>query len=138
MEALMNTIVDRKKLFFRIAFLIFFVFLINALAIKFYWYYSIRWFDMPMHFLGGFWVGLALLWFFNVKYIDKNYIYKVILGVLFVGLCWEVFEFFVNNLYFARYPFDIVDTIQDIFFDLFGGFLSLIYFKNRIMRIEKN
>lgn len=134
----MNTIVDRKKLFFRVAFLICFIFLVNVLAIKFYWYYSIKWFDMPMHFLGGFWVGLALLWFFNVKFIDKNYIYKIILGVLFVGLCWEIFEFFVNNLYLARYPFDIVDTIQDVFFDLFGGFLSLIYFKHRIMKIEKN
>lgn len=134
----MNTIVDRKKLFFRVAFLICFIFLINVLAIKFYWYYSIRWFDMPMHFFGGFWVGLVLLWFFNVKTIEKSSILKVLLGVLFVGLCWEVFEFFVNNLYLARYPFDKIDTAQDIFFDLLGGFLSLIYFKNRIMKIEKN
>lgn len=137
MEAPINTIVDRKKLLLRVAFLICFIFLINALAIKFYWYYSIKWFDMPMHFLGGFWVGLAFLWFLNIKSTDKISVYKIILGVLFVGLCWEVFEFFVNNLYLARYPFDKTDTIQDLFFDLFGGFLSVIYFKNRIMGIEK-
>ena len=137
MEALINTVVDRKKLFFRVAFLICFIFLVNVLAIKFYWYYSIRWFDMPMHFLGGFWVGIALLWFFNTKVIEKGSALKIILGVLFIGLSWEVFEFFVNNLYLARYPFDKIDTTQDIFFDLFGGFVSLFYFQKRIIKTEK-
>lgn len=127
---------DRKKLFKHLSYLVFFIFVLNFIANKFYWYYSIWWSDMLMHFLGGFWLGLVCIWLLSfVKIpveIDYYLIFKVFLWVLIVGVLWEVFEFYFIN-YIAQNQFNILDTISDIFFDLSGGMLAIFYFIKRIM-----
>lgn len=87
---------------------------------------------MPMHFLGGVWVAAILLWFFPVTERSKNYFLKVSLGVLFVGLSWEVFEYVFNNV-LAGNVFDPTDTISDVFFDMAGGLSLIWYFSKRIL-----
>lgn len=120
----------RRNFFKKLAYLIITIFAINYIAVKLYWYYSIWWFDMPMHFFGGFWIGLALIWLLSFKYfpiqITPKSIFQVIIGVLIIGVGWEVFEIIVNNLT-ARMPFNTLDTLSDIFFDLAGGTFSLLY-----------
>jgi len=133
---------DRKKLLTYLAFLIFFIFAVNYAAMKFYWYFSIWYFDMPMHFLGGFWVGLALLWFFSLKEFSLperlfgragfKIIFKIILGVFLIGIFWELFEVFVDKT-IAQNSFNLLDTVSDMCFDLAGGGLSIIYFFKRIV-----
>ena len=54
----------RKDFFIRITGLIFVIFFINYLAMTFHWYSSIWWFDMPMHFMGGLWLGLIFILLF--------------------------------------------------------------------------
>lgn len=39
------------------------ILIFQVVAEHFYWYWRIWWFDMPMHFAGGLWVGLSVLWF---------------------------------------------------------------------------
>jgi hypothetical protein len=121
---------DRKRLFKTLAYLIFAIFILNFLASKFYWYSSIWWFDMPMHFLGGFWLGLVYIWFFSRKDIlfspSFAFFGKIILGVLLVGIAWEIFEFyFINQV--AQNSFDLLDTLSDLFFDLSGGLCAILY-----------
>ena len=109
----------------------------NYLALKFYWYSSIWYFDMIMHSLGGFWVGMFFIWFFSIEdlpffsfslaVIDFKLILKTVLFILFIGISWELFEFFVFNQ-LGHDPFNILDTISDLCFDLAGGFLALFYF----------
>ena len=123
---------DRKKLLTYLAFLIFFIFAVNYAAMKFYWYFSIWYFDMPMHFLGGFWLGLALIWLFSVKELSFKIIFKIILGVFLIGIFWELFEVFVDKT-IAQNSFNLLDTVSDMCFDLAGGGLSIIYFFKRIM-----
>ena len=123
---------DRKKLLTYLAFLIFFIFAVNYAAMKFYWYFSIWYFDMPMHFLGGFWLGLALIWLFSVKELSFKIIFKIILGVFFIGILWELFEISIDKT-ITQNPFNILDTISDMCFDLAGGALSIIYFFKRIV-----
>ncbi len=123
---------QKKKLFIRLATLVFFIFLFNYIANSFYWYSSIWYFDMIMHFLGGFWLGLSFLWLFPVKDISFLPIFKILLGVLVIGLGWEVYEIIINES-IAQNPFNTLDSISDIFFDLAGGFLSIVYFFKRIM-----
>jgi len=123
---------DRKKLLTYLAFLIFFIFAVNYAAMKFYWYFSIWYFDMPMHFLGGFWLGLALIWLFSVKELSFKIIFKIILGVFFIGIFWELFEVFVDKT-IAQNSFNLLDTVSDMCFDLAGGGLSIIYFFKRIV-----
>lgn len=130
----MDMQVNNKKLKIRVVFLIFLIFFINYLAQNFYWYYSIASFDMFMHFLGGFWIGLALFYFLDIRDFNLKIFLKILFGVLLIGIFWEIFEIFVNNLYFAKYPFDIIDTIEDVFFDLLGGLCAIWYFQKRIKK----
>ena len=128
---------DRKKLAIRVLSLIAFIFAMNYLAIWLHWYYSMWWFDMPMHFLGGLWVGLALLWVLPQEESSLDKIFQVFLFVLIIGVGWEIFEFIVNET-LARNPFDLRDTLSDIFFDISGGMTAMFYFLTRIMRIPQN
>ena len=92
-----NTNMDSRNLLIRLVTLIFLIFLLNYLAMKFYWYSSIWYFDMPMHFLGGLWLGLALIWFFKIKEISWKVILEIILGVLLIGVFWEAFEIIIDK-----------------------------------------
>lgn len=126
---------NKKKLLVRITSLILFICVLDLMAMKFYWYTSMWWFDMPMHFLGGLWVGLALIWFLKPKELNFPIVFRIILGVFLVGLAWEIFEIIVNQLA-AQDPFNTLDTLSDLCFDLAGAFFSIIYFAKRIMLPE--
>jgi hypothetical protein len=127
----MDNLIDRKKLFKTLAYLIVLIFLVNFVAVRLYWYNSIWYFDMLMHFLGGFWLGLAVIWLLAYKNLSLELswklVFKIILSVFFIGLFWEFYEIVVNNI-FAQMPFNILDTLSDIFFDLAGGAFSVFYF----------
>lgn len=129
---------NREGLLKHLVFLMFFIFIAHLFAQKFYWYYSIWYFDMPMHLLGGFLSGLFLIWVLSYKNISQpsslKFILKIILGVLFIGILWEMFEFLVNN-YVVKNLFLInnLDSLSDLFFDLSGGAMAIFYFLKRIM-----
>lgn len=131
---------ESKNILKRIAFLIVFIFLLNYLAMKFYWYTSIWYFDMILHFMGGFWLALVFMWIFikdisliNLDdiFLNKN-ILKIFFGVFLFGIFWEIFEILVNDLTIQN-PFNTLDTISDMFFDLAGGFFCyFLVYKNII------
>jgi uncharacterized membrane protein YjdF len=114
----------------------FFIFITDLLAQHFYWYFSIWYFDMIMHFLSGLWVGLFFTWFFGDK-VESKIVIKTVLFVLLVGVLWEVFEFFTKN-YMGGDPFDTFDTLSDVFFDLLGAIVAVFYFLKRIMPKSAN
>jgi VanZ family protein len=122
----------RKQLGLLVLSLVFFIFFANLAAMKFFWYYSIGWFDMFMHFLGGFWLGCLLLWLFRVEQMSLQSSFFILGGVLVVGVLWEIFEVFFHQ-YIAGSPFDLRDTLSDLFFDFAGGLLSLLVFSGKIM-----
>lgn len=137
---------DRKKLIKRLIYLILFIFVMNFIADKFYWYFSIWYFDMFMHFFGGFWIGLVSLYFiFNkdkdslvdFKFLTPKFILKILFYVLLIGLGWEIFEILVNNVTIQD-SFNYLDTFSDLFFDLSGGAFAILYFLKRIMFIGEN
>jgi len=123
---------DKKKLLFYIVFLMFFMFLMDFLAKSFFWYFTLWYFDIFMHFLGGLWVGLFFIYVFSRKNASFDSIKKIILYVLLIGVLWEFFEIFANQ-YIGRNPFDIWDTLADLFFDLLGAFVATFYFSKKIV-----
>lgn len=125
----------KRKMFTRISVLIILIFSLNYIANFFHWYSSLWWFDMLMHFLGGFWLGLVMLWIFAPTNMSFRSVLFVFWGALIVGIGWEFFEFFVNEN-IAQNFFDMRDTASDIFFDLSGAFVSMLYFVQRFMRIS--
>jgi hypothetical protein len=125
---------NQKKLLVRLASLVIFIFLVNTLSYKFYWYSSMWWFDMFMHFLGGAWVALFVVWIFKYQAIDNSKIFKITLGVLTVAISWEIFEFLVDgNL--AKDGISVLDSISDVFLGLAGGLTAIFYSMKRLMNV---
>jgi hypothetical protein len=127
---------ERKKIGLHlIIFSLFTIILINFLhfsALESYYYWIYWWFDILMHFLGGFWVGISSIWLLFVLLFvkgkpatSKNVLLFSLLSVLLVGILWEVFEFFTWNTFDE--PNFFTDTSADIFFDLIGGFVASLY-----------
>jgi hypothetical protein len=89
---------------------------------KFHWYFSVWWFDMPMHFFGGVFIGLIAL-----AFQPKKPIINCIISVLIIGVLWEIFESEVN--FFTLSPQNpLLDTFSDLAFDLAGGLSASLYF----------
>ena len=126
---------DKKGLFKISAYSIILLSLVNFIALKFHWYFSIWYFDMPMHFLGGFCVGLVLMWLLFNENPDftLKFILKISLGVLFIGGSWEIFEILFNNI-IAQNRFNVLDTTSDIFFDLSGGLCAILYLWKKLQK----
>lgn len=134
---------SRTKLFVLITGLILFVFLIHIFANKFFWYYSIWYFDMPMHMLGGFISGLVSIFILSSKkFLHSSniaLILKILAGVLIIGIAWEIFEFSANT-YFVKSLFlaNRLDSVSDIFFDLSGGIIAILYYFKNIMPVSQD
>ena len=119
--------------------MMFFIFLANFLILKFYWYSLIWYLDIVMHFLGGFWVGLFFLYVFFRKEqpsFTSGLFFKLLFITLLVGLLWELYEFLLNII--AITPFNLNDTILDIFSSLLGSTVSVFYFLKIIMSAPLN
>ena len=107
-------------------------------ALTFSLYWTTDWFDILMHFLGGFVIGLgAIFVFFTSGYIaitqtvrhHRVAILIVVMSVLIVGLGWEVWELFVG---FTDRFSELGDTILDVIMDTCGAFAAFYYSKEKI------
>jgi len=126
---------DSKRLLKHLVYLMFFIFIANLLAIKFHWYSLIWYFDIVMHILGGFWVGMFFLYVFkrkDFKPVDAHLFFKVFLASLVIGILWEFYEFYIYQ-HISQIPFNQFDTLTDIFFDLLGSSFAFLYFSKLIM-----
>jgi len=89
-------------------------------------YYQYSTYDVFVHILGGIGIGLFITAFVksNLKNEAKvaNIRWKIILGVLMVGIVWELFEMYYN---IASAPIGTkayyIDTVKDLMDDIIGG-----------------
>ena len=133
----MDPIIDNKKVFKYSVFLIFLIFIFNYLATYFYWYSSIWYFDMIMHFIGGVWLGFFSIYLFKINNLNLKLVFKILFFLLCVGVGWEIFEIIINN-FTIRDDFNLLDTSSDLFFDMAGGMFAILYFFKKIMSIKQN
>lgn len=125
----------KNPLKLRIFLLIMGIFFVNTLAINFYWYSLVWWFDMPMHFLGGLWVGLAssFVWLYSgwivpPKAITRTTILAIFFSIFLIGFLWEIYEFIVQYMIpHGGVLASPLDSLSDIFFDCAGGVTALLY-----------
>lgn len=129
--------VSQKNLFFVLVCIA----TLHFVATLFYWYWTYRWIDMPMHFLGGFWVAMAFFYFFYPKirfteYPVLNTAALALSFVVFVGVLWEFYEFLYDFFVTKRIFMDQnlfgaamrIDMIKDLFLDFLGGSVSTFLF----------
>ncbi|MES3005160.1 MAG: hypothetical protein V4690_03580 [Patescibacteria group bacterium] len=115
-------------------FLTFLIGVLDLFANKFYFYWSISWFDMLMHFLAGvlvaFFVCLFAHYFTQKGFNNKETLSLVIVTSLLVGIFWEWYElhFQITSLSdgFLYYR----DTISDLLLDMLGGAVGFLYAKH--------
>lgn len=126
----------RQRIFNRAALVIFGVFILNFFGIYLALYHLLWWYDMPMHFLGGLFTGLLVLYIvLRQKSIVCLPNIKIILislyFILAIGFAWELYEFFVKTIIVGE-QFIFRDSISDLFFDLAGGIEAMfIYLRHR-------
>jgi len=108
----------------------------HTLALKFYLYYELWWFDILMHFAAGAWTVLFFLWllffsdFFLLDVERKNFLLTSALSISFlflVAVGWEIFELHFGLTFIEDSDY-WQDTISDIFSALSGGLLTLWLF----------
>ncbi len=99
-------------------------------------YWSLDWYDIMMHFLGGLWACLFALWALNTQYGVglRKYISirNLILFVIVVGVAWELLEIVLKftSITDAEY---LGDTSLDIVMDMLGAGFA-IYFYRKLIR----
>ncbi|KKU78962.1 MAG: hypothetical protein UY04_C0021G0009 [Parcubacteria group bacterium GW2011_GWA2_47_7] len=97
-------------------------------------YFYIWWLDIPMHLIGGFWVGLIVLtYYFAYQYkfpkreSSHFALFLSVGGAFVVALSWEVFEWsvdWVNGLIHN----DMIDSLSDICNGVIGASVGTALF----------
>ena len=97
---------------------------IIALQLFLYWHFS--WFDLPMHFLGGAIVALAVFAGYALRApIPKRYlnVIPILAFVLIVAFVWEIFELSIGIVIEDDYE---MDTILDLIMGVIGGMVGYV------------
>lgn len=108
---------------------------LNFLGSRLDLYSILWWYDMPMHFLGGLFSSLIIIyvllnysWFVNLKIVKK--VLLVLFLVFVVGILWEGYELFFAII--TKQKQILLDSTSDIFFDIAGGIQGiLVYLKHK-------
>jgi len=126
-------VLHKKPLLKEIFILATVVALLHVAALELYLYWTVDWFDIVMHFLGGALIGLLAIFAFYISgYINfpkdhKGSVFAITLSaVLVVGLGWELWELFLG---WTDVLADRGDTILDLIMDTIGGVVAFLYAK---------
>jgi fructose-specific phosphotransferase system IIC component len=100
-------------------------------ALQLFLYWTVGWFDILMHILGGLLIGLIAISFIKRIHAPEYVLHKNVIiiftlfSVLVVALTWELWEIFVG---FTNVLDDQGDTILDVIMGLIGGAGALSYY----------
>jgi hypothetical protein len=120
--------------------LVVFIAIANACAYIFFWYWEVKWLDKVFHFLSGFWLGGAGVWWYFFGRTNAGKIRSrtvgTIVGIaaacaLVVGLVWEGFEAILDVYAGKIATYDMRDTEGDLLADFAGGIVAGFYMKAR-------
>ena len=110
------------------------VFLVSCWGLYSGWYLYYSWFDIALHFLGGFFMAMFMAGYLK-EYLDRGSALKNILiiagAAMFIGVVWEFAEYIANQVlvepvykYFrirAYFMGNLEDTVTDLSMDALGA-----------------
>ena len=120
--------------------------ILYIIGFVFRWNYSLWWYDLLLHFLGGMWVAIAARKFLidplgRITSAKPFFLVTLMLVALvaLVGVTWEIYEFTIDELFFEerarwRAQEGNTDTMTDLIMDLLGGSVVSGYAVFRLYR----
>lgn len=128
----------KKPLLLEVAGLAIVIALLHYLALTFSLYWTVWWFDIVMHFLGGFFVAAFSLYLVFVMRLIKMpvedrvmFAFVAIGAVVVIGLGWELWELLTGLTLVLR---DTADTLLDLLMDIIGGSFGLWYGTHKLCK----
>jgi hypothetical protein len=98
--------------------------ILHATALYFYFYWDIWWFDILMHFLGGFTVGLLAYFIWFPSAVRTRLLYALF-SVIVAGIAWEAYEYRTGLTYVTdNYA---LDTTFDFLMNVAGALSAFVY-----------
>ncbi|PIR41089.1 MAG: hypothetical protein COV31_03030 [Candidatus Yanofskybacteria bacterium CG10_big_fil_rev_8_21_14_0_10_46_23] len=111
------------------------IFSLNViLGWTFGWYLRFDWFDTLLHYLGGLFIALLLLSYYDSEFAKNSQPFQffALLGMTMgIGVLWEFGEFIASqtlaqpfqNFFQIKAQFigNLADTIEDLLMDTLGG-----------------
>ena len=122
---------QKKTLLFGASYFLLATAILNYLAISLYLYWTVWWFDILVHILGGISATLFISWlllsFFHKDGLrgESTLFFLTLLGVFSLGVIWEIFEY-SSGITFASANYKI-GTMKDLSMNLVGGFFACTY-----------
>ncbi|OHA21540.1 MAG: hypothetical protein A2849_03905 [Candidatus Taylorbacteria bacterium RIFCSPHIGHO2_01_FULL_51_15] len=128
---------SRQSLLAAIAVLIGCITALHFIATSFYLYWLFWWYDIILHFLGGAFSALLLLWlrFFSGYFgtprtpSASEAVFFAFFAALSIGAGWEVFERVLGHTWSVEGY--VLDTSLDMLLDTTGAIGALLFFRNR-------
>lgn len=105
---------------------------LHLTALARFWYWEFWWFDIPMHFFGGFLVSLFsffIMWELGLSRFRNNrysIVTNVIVCTVIVGLLWEIFELLFGLTLTKEHSY-LFDTGADTALNLTGAVVAYWY-----------
>ena len=108
--------------------------ILHGAALLFFLYWQYAWYDIVVHFLGGVFLGLLLLWlllhsgYFVAPTTRTDLMVNLLFGTLIIGALWELFEVVAGVPLEEDYA---LDTSTDLLMDFLGAFSAYLYYRLR-------
>ncbi|OGG57672.1 hypothetical protein A2765_06050 [Candidatus Kaiserbacteria bacterium RIFCSPHIGHO2_01_FULL_56_24] len=108
-----------RRLFFAQAALLASIAVVHIIALQFYLYWHFPLLNRIVHFAGGLWTALLLVWLLRFRRHEPR-LFKIVLGAFLIGVAWEIFEVAIGMTRDSdNYA---LDTTLDLLMDTLGGF----------------
>lgn len=109
----------------------------------FHLYWRYRWLDIPMHFLGGVWLGMLGVWCWHAVRSDMPSYARVVVvacsTAFMLGCVWEAYEYAVFVWGGSALPSNYAgDTALDLLMDLTGALVAGVGWASGTIRKKRS
>src|SRR3989344_4635970 len=124
----------KQKIFIASFIVLIIVAVSNYAGIKYGLYWTYRWFDIPVHALGGLWVSLLFLSAYpylqkvSNKLDSRKVLQSLLIVILAVTISWEIFELAIGSVFPGQGLTYWIDTITDIINAFIGSIVGYAFY----------
>ena len=107
------------------------IFVLHLISLRNDYYWLIWWYDIMMHFLGGVWVVLVLIWLNQLKAAAVVLTFKrVLTTIVVVGLAWEIYELLFDQTFIDAKGYGL-DTVLDLITNTVGATAAYFLYQTK-------